>query len=304
VQAAQVLHKLIMKTCPNLHQLRQTALEANVFAALFGRRLTVTDLGRSIQSETSHKHNIKRADRLLSNPHLHAERLDIYGALSVLIVGAKTRPIVLIDWSDMDEFKQDFLLRAAVAVDGRSKTLYEEIHTIESKEKPATHKHFLIQLQKLLPNDCRPILITDAGFRTPWFKLVEEMGWDWVGRIRNRHAIRWKQGGPWFDAKKCYKKATNRPTLLGEGRLTKRHEHPCQFIIYKQKAQGRKHKNRFGDVARNSHSRKQAAGQSEPWRLATSLPVTSTLAKKAVKLYRTRMQIEVRLSDMLFKINL
>ncbi len=111
MQVDQVLHKLIMNTCPNLHKLRQTALEANVFAALSGRRLTVTDLGRSIQSETSHKHNIKRADRLLSNLHLHNERIDIYGALSVLIVGAKTRPIVLVDWSDMDEFKQHFLFR-------------------------------------------------------------------------------------------------------------------------------------------------------------------------------------------------
>ena len=113
VQTTQVLHKLIMKTCPNLHKARRASLEANV--------LSVTDLGRSIQSETSHKHSIKRADRLLSNTHLHHERGCIYGALGQHIIGAKTRPILLIDWSDMDEYKQHFLLRASLAIEGRSK---------------------------------------------------------------------------------------------------------------------------------------------------------------------------------------
>jgi len=266
-------------------------------SALSGRRLTVTDLGRSIQSDTSHKHNIKRADRLLSNAHLHNEYLDIYGALSAQLVGPKTRPIVLIDWSDMDEYKQHFLLRAALALEGRSTTLYEEVHTVDTKEKSSTHKHFLAQLKQILPAGCQPILITDAGFRTPWFKQVEAMSWDWIGRVRNRHDIRWTQGGPWFDAKKCYKKASPQPKLLGEGLLTKRHQLSCQFVIYKQKSQGRKHKNRFGEVAQNSHSRKQAAGQNKPWLLATSLAVTSTLAKKVVKLYRTRMQIEEGFRD-------
>ena len=297
MQATQVLHKIMKKAGAHLHKTRATALEAVVLSALFGRRLTVTDLGRSIQSETSHKHNIKRADRLLSNPHLHHESETIYGALSQHIIGAKMRPIVLIDWSDMDEYKQHFLLRAALAVDGRALTLYEQPHAMETKEKPSTHRQFLNQLKTLLPEGCKPILITDAGFRTPWFKLVEEMGWDWVGRVRNRHDIRWTQGGPWFDAKKCYKKATNRSRLLGTGLLTKRHQHPCQFVIYKNKPQGRKHKNRFGDIARNSHSRKQAAGQNEPWLLATSLTATSTLAKKVVKLYRSRMQIEEGFRD-------
>ena len=55
MQAQQVLHKLIQNTCPTMHKTRRGALEANVLGALIGRRLTVTDLGRSIQSQTSHK---------------------------------------------------------------------------------------------------------------------------------------------------------------------------------------------------------------------------------------------------------
>lgn len=297
MQAQKVLHKLIRNTCTDIHKTRRTALEANVMAALTGQRLTVTDLGRSIQSQVSHKHNIKRADRLLSNVHLHQETLSIYRALCHQLVGTQTRPIILIDWSDMDEYKQHFVLRAAIAMEGRTVTLYEEVHTIKTKEKLITHRQFLSQFKTLLPLHCRPILVTDAGFRTTWFKLVESMGWDWLGRVRNRHDMRWISGGRWFDAKQCYQWASSRPKHLGEGVLTVRHQVQCQLVIYKGKLKGRKHKNRLGEPARNSHSRKNAKSQREPWLLATSLPVTSTFAKKVTQLYRLRMQIEEGFRD-------
>lgn len=297
MQAKQVLHKIMINTCPNMHKMRRNALEENVLAALKGQRLTVTDLGRSINSDTSPKHGIKRADRLLSNSHLHHESTGIYQALVQQIIGTQKRPIVLVDWSDMDEYKQHFLVRAAFVVEGRSMTLYEEVHTIKSKEKLTTHKQFLLQLKSILPDDCKPILVTDAGFRTTWFKLVESMNWDWVGRVRNRHDMRWTHGGPWFDAKKCYKKATSQSAYLGKGILTRRHEFRCQFVAYRGKSQGRKHKNRLGDVAKNSKSRKHATGQREPWLLATSLKANSTLAKKVVQIYRLRMQIEEGFRD-------
>ncbi len=97
--------------------------------------------------------------------------------------------------------------------------------------------------------------------------------------------------------KKCYAKASSWPVYLGSGVLTKRHHHPCRFIIFKSKPQGRHHVNCFGDIAQNSHSRKQASGQQEPWLLATSLPKLLTLAKKFVKYYKARMQIEESFRD-------
>lgn len=297
MQAQQVLHKLILNSCPDMHKIRRESLEANVMSALTGRRLTVTDLGRSIRSETCHKHNIKRADRLLSNSHLHQERIGIYQALCHQLIGSQTRPVVLIDWSDMDEYKQHFLLRAAIAFEGRSITLYEEIHTINTKEKLTTHQKFLVQLKGLFPSHCCPILVTDAGFRTTWFKLVESIGWDWVGRVRNRHYLRWTSGGPWFDAKRCYQWATAQPEYLGEGVLTIRNQLRCQLVIYQGKLKGRKHKNRLGEIAANAYSRKKAQAQREPWLLATSLSPSSTLAKQVVKLYRCRMQIEEGFRD-------
>jgi len=297
MQAQQVLHKLIQNTCPTMHKTRRESLEANVLGALIGRRLTVTDLGRSIQSQTSHKHNIKRADRLLSNTRLHQESIEIYRALCQQLIGTQRQPIILVDWSDMDEYKQHFVLRAAIAMEGRTVTLYEEVHTVKTKEKLMTHELFLHQFKDLLPNTCCPILVTDAGFRTTWFSLVESLGWDWVGRVRNRHYMRWSSGGRWFSAKRCYQWATSRPKHLGEGVLTVRNQIRCQFVVYQGKLKGRKHKTRLGEPAKNSYSRKKAAGQREPWLLATSLPVTSTFAKKVTRLYRLRMQIEEGFRD-------
>lgn len=297
MQVQQVLHKILMNTCADMHKTRRTALETNILAALTGQRLTVTDLGRSIISNTTQKHSIKRADRLLSNVHLHKECVSIHRALTRQLVGSQKRPIILIDWSDMDDYKQHFVLRAALAVDGRTMTLLDQVHTKKSKEKYLTHKQFLFELKTVLPDECKPILVTDAGFRITWFKLVESMGWDWVGRVRNRLYMRWVQGGPWFKAKKCYEKATSRAAYLGEGILTRQNEFLCRLVIYRGKLQGRKDKTRLGHVAKNKRSRQHAVGQREPWLLATSLPNTSTLAKKVVKIYRLRMQIEEGFRD-------
>ncbi len=46
MQAKQVLHKLLQKTCPEMHKKRRTALFVNVMAALHGEVLTVTHLAR------------------------------------------------------------------------------------------------------------------------------------------------------------------------------------------------------------------------------------------------------------------
>jgi len=298
MQARQVLHKLLQKVCSEMHKLRRTALFVNVMAALNGEVLTVTHLGRSIKSEAKEKHCIKRADRLLSNRRLQRERLGIYSALTAQIIGSRQRPVILVDWSDMDECKRHFLLRASVPIEGRSLTLYEEVHTLKSKEKPKTHQRFLQQLQAMLPADCRPIVVTDAGFRTPWFKQVEALGWDWVGRIRNRHQV-WLAGNDtWIGCKTLYDQATPTPKALGHAHLTLNNPLACRLVLYKGKPKGRVHRNRLGQRVRSSHSRKHERAQREPWLLATSLPEGFKLAEKAVRIYALRMRIEEAFRDL------
>ncbi len=162
MQAKRVLHKLLDRTCPDMHMKRREALRVNVKAALDGQSLTVTHLGRAISSEAKEKHCIKRADRLLSNGHLHAERLRIYSTVSEVLIGTRVRPVIVVDWSDMDDCKRHFLLRASIAVQGRSLTLYEEAHTCKAKEKPHTHLAFLKTVHAMLRPNCRPIVVSHA----------------------------------------------------------------------------------------------------------------------------------------------
>ncbi len=298
MQAGQVLNRLLQKVCSEMHKMRRTALFVNVMAALHGEVLTVTHLGRSIKSEAKEKHCIKRADRLLSNRRLQGERVGIYTELTRQLIGNKQRPVITVDWSDMDESKRHFLLRASVPMEGRSLTLYEEVHTVKNKEKPKVHEDFLKALQKMLPPQCRPIIVTDAGFRTPWFKQVEALGWDWVGRIRNRHEVQLPGEEQWIPCKSLYDKATATPKALGRACLTESNPIGCQLVLYKGKPKGRVHLNRLGQRVRSSHSRKHEKAQREPWLLGTSLPEGFKLAEKAVKLYALRMQIEEAFRDL------
>lgn len=42
------------------------------------------------------------------------------------------------------------------------------------------------KLKAMLAPTCKPIVVTDGGFKVPWFKLIMKLGWDYVGRIRGR----------------------------------------------------------------------------------------------------------------------
>lgn len=182
-------------------------------------------------------------------------------------------------------------------MDGRALTLYEEVHTLETKEKPSTHRIFLGRLKALLPEGCCPIVVTDAGFRTPWFNLVEKIGWDFVGRIRNRHMLRYSEKDAWFDSKQLYEKATSKPKYLGTMQMTRNSPRHCQFVLYKGKPKRRSKITCNGDRARSKHSEQCAKREREPWLLASSLPVSSKLASRVVELYSARMQIEESFRD-------
>ena len=144
-----LLSKTINLLTPAMHAAKRGAVNACVLSLLEGANACVTGIGRGIASSAYEKHSIKRADRLLSNPRLQCEVPGIYAAISHLFVSASKRPVIHIDWSDLDAYGRYFLIRASVAFDGRSITLYEEVHDINTKEKPATHKRFLRTLKQI-----------------------------------------------------------------------------------------------------------------------------------------------------------
>lgn len=297
MHAEKVSHKILDNACAWMHAARRKALQVNVLSAIESRRLSVTGLGRGIDSDAREKHCIKRADRLIGNAHLFAEHRDVYLCFARIIIANAQRPVILIDWSDLDPYKRHYLLRASVAVDGRALTLYEEVHCLESKEKPTTHRAFIGRLKRILPDRACPIVVTDAGFRTPWFRLIDAQGWDWVGRVRNRHLVRSHEDEDWFRSTELYEAATSTPKFLGRMQLTRKAPLSCNFVLYKGKPKGRSKMTCYGERARSYHSEQCAQREREPWLLVTSLALTAKLAKKVVQLYSTRMQIEESFRD-------
>ena len=297
MHARKVSHKIFSNSLPWIHKTRLAALEECVLSAIDGKRLSVTGIGRSLNSTAKEKHCIKRADRLLSNNHLSADREDIYRTMTALMVGAIQRPVILVDWSDLDTHKRHFLIRAAVAIEGRSHTLYEEVHTIKTKEKPSTHKAFMKKLKAMLAPSCKPIVVTDGGFKVPWFKLIIRLGWDYVGRIRGRTMWRENELSDWDYIKNLYPMASTTAKYIGCKEMTRSNPLNCHLVLYKGKPKGRHKLNCAGERTRSKHSEVHSEKEKEPWLLATSLPVTSKIAKKVVTLYSSRMQIEEAFRD-------
>jgi len=209
MKVTTILNDFITKEIPSMHKIRKQALLACVHSVVKENKLTVTAMGRGIDSNAKEKHTIKRSDRLCSNINLYREKNHIYTAICKHWIPATARPVILIDWSDLDEWKNAFLISATLAYDGRPITLYQEVHTVDTKEKPVTHKVFMETLKSLLPEGCRPIIVTDAGFKIPWFKLVASLGGDYVGRSRKPNFFS-LNGENWQSINVLFKKATSR----------------------------------------------------------------------------------------------
>jgi hypothetical protein len=126
---------------------------------------------------------------------------------------------------------------------------------------------------------------------------VLALGWDFVGRTRQPNFYRLEQQTHWQCITGLYQVANSHPKVLS-GQITRKNPLDCRLVLYKQKARGRHRLNRSGVPKRSKHSQVHAKGAKTPWLLSTSLPLDSTLARRVVNIYRTRMQIEEGFRDM------
>ena len=162
-------------TPKNIHKARMASLCASLQSLVTNGKCTVTAIGRGIQSAATEKSCIKRADRLLSNEAFQADIPLIYAALTKALVHTK-QPLILIDWSNADNKKRHFILRASLALEGRSLTLLQDVKAVDDYNCPHVHQAFLLRLKASLPVDCRPVIVTDAGFKVPWLKQIRKLG--------------------------------------------------------------------------------------------------------------------------------
>jgi hypothetical protein len=298
MHALTILHRILFNSFPEIHAKRLTCLLAAVDSVVTGSRLTLSDMGRGLQGQVAVKHNIKRIDRLLGNDSLHTEIPKLYEALIRQSLEGITMPLIVIDWSDLTPDRKWQLLRASVAIEGRSMTLYEEVHPQSSATSPRTHQVFLTRLATMLPSGCIPLLITDAGFRSTWFSLVNRMGWYWIGRIRNRDMVSPVNDEVWVGCKTLYTLAKTKAKSLGQYNYVRKHPVPCRLVLIKHASQKRHKKSRSGKQVCSSNSQKNARAQREPWLLAASPKLDHLTAQAVVAVYAQRMQIEESFRDL------
>ncbi len=167
------------------------------------------------------------------------------------------------DWSPVPNTTHN-LLRAALVCEGRALSVHEEVHPQSKLGNKKVQPLFLIRLKKILPEACCPIIVTDVGYHTSWFKAVRKLGWDYVGRVRG--LVKYSPEGQtqWFSLKNIYQKATKSVKRLGRVRLSKTEPIECVLCYYKGASKGRINKNKLGQRRQSSDSKNNARSAKEP----------------------------------------
>lgn len=285
------LHNLLSSV---MHLKRLKTLVLLVSGLLHDKKLSVTQLGRSLSNNAKEKNNIKCSDRFLNNKHLWRERFSIYGTIVLRLISATPRPLIIVDWSHIPN-TTCYLLRAAVVASGRALTLYEEVFPKRLENNPDIHRRFLKKLKKLLPIHCTPILITDAGFGKSWFKSIVALGWDYIGRVRGITTFRLHPNQEWQSYTHCGHRATQTPVYLGDGELTQRDTLSTHFYLVKMPKKYRVSLNKLRKKSHYKNDIEHAKAANEPWLLVSSLKRSP---KTIIKMYSFRMEIEEGFRDL------
>lgn len=179
--------------------------------------------------------------------------------------------------------KTSLYLAASLALEGRSLTLLQEVKAIDDNNCPRVHQAFLLCLKASLPADCRPIIVTDAGFKVPWLKQIRKLGWHYIARVRGNQTLQLPDTRAFISVNQLYKKARTTPQCLGKIKLTSSQRYVTTAVLVGTGWKLRK---------RDKHK-----SYKEPWLLVSSLAQTPDYALKIAKCYNARMQIEESFRD-------
>jgi hypothetical protein len=296
MHAANIVARIVGPCLAGLHAKRTQALQRAVVALLFGGVLSLSALALSLRAPTYYRHRLKSIDRLLGSVAMQSVRHQLYAALASRWLSGVGQVLVVVDWSNLTQDQRWQWLRASVVVEGRSQTLYEEVHPQRRYGHPQVHRQFLRRLAELLPADCVPIIMTDAGFHASWFKLVAAHGWCFVGRLRGRDMVK-QDGEEWIHIKALHAQATEAALDLGHHHYVRSNPIEVRLVLNRRPSCGRHRLNIYGKRRVGRSSAKCGRAAREPWLLAASPQLDHLAAQSIVSLYAQRMQIEQSFRD-------
>jgi len=242
------------------------------------------------------KSSIKRADRLLGNGKLH-RRLDVvFVAVARLLVGNASRVLIAVDWSKIDA--DYYVLAASIIHDGRSIAVLHEVHPTEKLGTGAVEAAFAARLRRVIPASCRPVILSDAGFRNSWMRAVRQEGMDFVCRLVPDVTLQAKDdpdADVWTKARDCALGAGTGAHDLGATFVAKTNPLEVRVVRGPKLGLRKPRKRRRKASAKNNAAKKAKKMARLPWVLATSLEDVS--ADRVIAMYACRFQCEEMFRD-------
>lgn len=296
--ATKIVQNFVHKNLSLIHAARRQLLCAAVCAVMGGHLLSLSRLARALMGQSNQKAALKRVDRLMGNQRI-AQEARIVGAALLRTLCRSAQPLVIaVDWSEVAPDGVFVELRAVATCTGmgRGLTIYQQVYPEKKLGNARAERMLLKTLHDWMPAGVQVIIITDAGFRRPWFTQVERLGWSWVGRIRSGVGVS-RDGTHWEEASAWFAKATRQACRWSDCWLTRQFRFACDMVLYRRRAVGGKRYGRAGHVSTPKARRESKASAREPWLLAHSACLRSYRAEEIVALYGLRMQIEENFRD-------
>jgi hypothetical protein len=281
-----------------MHAARRQLLCAAVAAAMAGHVLSLSRLARAVTGSGRLKAALKRIDRLMGCARIEHEVELAAQALLRQLCRAGQPLVIAVDWSAVAPAGEFVELRAAVTRlgMGRALSVYQRVYPLAKLGNARAERALLEALRAWIDAGIEVTIVTDAGFRRPWFTYIEALGWTWIGRVRSGVCIgaadtRAIKAAHWFA------RATGRATRWHDCTLTARYAWPCDLVLVRSRRVGRKHYGRAGRGPSPKARAEARASAQEPWLLAHSRQLRSYRADEIVALYAQRMQIEENFRD-------
>ncbi len=297
MRAGEVLHNVLAPAGVRLDARLWRRLYGAVEALVRSRQVVLMELARQYPEATRVAAPLKALDRLLSNRRLQQARGALYGA-ALQRLWPRCRTVIVVDWCVLKADESLHLLRAALPVGGRALPVWDEVHGQAQLGHAEVHTAFLARLRRLLPVDSRPIVVTDAGFRMPWFRSAEALGLACIGRVRGLTQVRPVGEQDWVPVQAFVEMEDGRLLDLGLCEISKTHPQRARLVVCKRPPRGRKDHGVHGRPRRSGAARAHARGAREPWVLAVSPALADLSAEEVVRDYARRMQIEESFRDL------
>ena len=176
--ARKIVQGFVHKHLSLIHAARRELLCAAVSAVMGGHWLSLSRLARALMGQSTQKAALKRVDRLMGNQRIGQEARVVGAALLRTLCRGGQPLVIAVDWSAVAPGGVFVELRASATRTGmgRGLTIYQQVYPEKKLGNARAERALLKRLHGWIPPDVQVIIVTDAGFRRPWFTQVERLG--------------------------------------------------------------------------------------------------------------------------------